>query len=121
MPGWAGVEWAHWGQGGSQLVVSTAVFLLAVGPSSKLVDAPLSWQPVHIGSVEECIVLQLFGWVPAASCPSGDRSPLAARDMVAAPLVVEACTYYCRRVVLGRVDFGRIGSSARLLRRRFVL
>ncbi len=121
MPGLAGVGWARWGRGGSQLVVSTAVFLLAVGPLSKLVAAPLSWQLVHIGSVGECIVLRPVGWELAASCPSGDRSPLAARDMVGAPLVVEARTCCRRLVVLGRVDFGRIGSSARLLRRRFVL
>lgn len=65
-------------------------------------------------------MLQSFGWVPAASCPPGDYSPLVAKDMVGELLVVGACTCCCTLVVLGPVDFGRIDSSARLLRRHFV-
>lgn len=113
MLGLVEVESAHSGQDDLQLSVSTAVFPLVVGPSSKLVAGPLLSQLARIDSVEECIVLQSFGWVPAASCPSGDHTPLVAKDMVGGLLVVGACTCCCTLVVHEPVDFGRIDSSAR--------
>ena len=61
------------------------------------------------------------GQGPVASCPSGDRSQLVAKDKAAAHPVDGECTYYCTLVELDRADFDRTGSYANFERRHSAL